>query len=196
MLPGVGPARARALGGMGIETLYDLLRHFPRDYDDRSQIKTVAMLAEGAVNTIRGFIAGEPENIAFPSKKGGKPLVMTKARLRDETGELALVWFNQPYLKTYFKKDTEYIFTGRVKQAPFRDTKQMESPDYAVSDKAYLSGGCIIPLYTTVKSLSQKIFRSYIHAALTQCREPWPDDLPGQFMRHQHGCSQHPLPRK
>jgi ATP-dependent DNA helicase RecG len=177
-LSGISPQRAKTLKAMGIETVGDLLRFYPRDYDDRCQIKTINMLNPDAVNTIRGFILFEPENVVFPSKKGGKPLVMTKARLKDETGELELIWFNQPYLKKYFKRETEYYFTGKVKQNVYR--LQMESPEISVIDEASLSGGRIVPIYTTVKSIPQKAFRTLVHRALTACKNDWPaDDLPG-----------------
>ena len=34
-LPGIGPARARSLEKLGLATVEDLLRYFPRDYEDR-----------------------------------------------------------------------------------------------------------------------------------------------------------------
>ena len=101
-LTGVGEKRAISLKAAGLNTVYDLVNHFPRDYDDRSQIKTVAELVPGAVNTIRGAIAGEPENINPPrrlpsvKKPLSRPLTITKAILKDTTGSLELVWFNQP----------------------------------------------------------------------------------------------------
>ncbi|MDR1664796.1 MAG: ATP-dependent DNA helicase RecG [Clostridiales bacterium] len=177
-LPGVGEKRYEALRGAGIRSVGDLLNHFPRDYDDRSQVKTVSMLIYGAVNTLRGHIAAEPENISFPRKNAGasgKPLIMTKARLRDETGELELIWFNQPYLKRYFKKDTEYVFTGKVDFQYGR--ARMESPEYDCGES--VSSGRVVPVYTAAaKGISQKFLRSAIHAALKNLDSEVTDDLP------------------
>ena len=41
-LPGIGPARARSLEKLGLATVEDLLRYFPRDYEDRRRFSTVA----------------------------------------------------------------------------------------------------------------------------------------------------------
>jgi len=166
-LNGVGAKRAHALNLAGIYTVSDLLNHFPRDYDDRSQIKTVGELILDAVNTIRGVVATEPEN-AILSRKNASSLNITKIAIKDHTGTLEIIWFNQPYLKKYFKKDSEYIFTGKVRTM-YGGRIQMQSPDYEPcggADNHTLSGGRIVPVYTTPKQFSQKTFRALIFQAL------------------------------
>ena len=175
-LSGVGAKRANALQAAGISTVADLLHHFPRDYDDRSNVKTIAELAPDAVNTIRGIVAYEPENADLRRKSAGaakSPMfTITKVIVKDHTGTLEITWFNQPYLKKYFKKGNEYIFTGKVSVfgahgAGGTVRLQMQSPDYeATNNGAELSGGRIVPLYTTPKQFSQKTFRALIHQAL------------------------------
>ena len=168
-LVGIGAKRAQTLRAMGINTVMDLINFFPRDYDDRSQIKTVEELIPGAVNTIRGALEDEPENINPPRRALGKrPLTITRAVLKDATGRLDLVWFNQPYLKKYFRVGQEYIFTGRVR-LDFKNRLQMESPDYEPCGETQLSGGRIVPVYTTPKGFSQKTFRALIFQALGVC---------------------------
>ena len=160
-LAGIGPGRAKLLGDMGIHNVGDLRRYFPRDYDDRSQIKTIAMLSPGATHSIRGTISAEGENIVF---RAGT--LMTKLQLQDEGGRLELVWFGRPYLKSYFKKHETYLFTGRVVENYGR--LQMESPDYEkiTAEGEALSAGRIVPLYSLPKGISQKMFRKWMRAAL------------------------------
>ena len=175
-LTGIGAKRAEALRAAGLHTVYDLINYFPRDYDDRSQIKTVEELIPGAVNTIRGTLTAEPENVNPAGKFGrtpakrpaARPLTLTKAVLKDATGYLELVWFNQPYLKKYFRVGQEYIFTGRVR-LDFKNRLQMDSPDYEPCGETQLSGGRIVPVYTTPKGFSQKTFRALIFQALGLC---------------------------
>ena len=159
------------LRAAGLNTVADLANYFPRDYDDRSQIKTVEELIPGAVNTIRGALFGEPQNVN-PSRKasGARPLTLTKAVLKDATGRLDMVWFNQPYLKKYFRTGQEYIFTGRVK-LDYKNQLQMESPDYEICSEIQLSGGRIVPVYTTPRGFSQKTFRALIFQALSLLRD-------------------------
>ena len=163
-LSGIGSGRASTLAGVGIQTVEDLTSYFPRDYDDRSEIKTISMLVPGTTHTIRGTIMSDAENISFRPKSK----VMTKLRLEDETGELILVWFGQPYLKKNFKKNETYLFTGRVCEN--YDRLQMESPEYEKieldkSDET-VSAGRIVPIYTLPKGISQKMFRKWMKTAL------------------------------
>ena len=164
-LTGVGAKRAHSLYAAGIHTVTDLLNYFPRDYDDRSQFKTVAELTPGAVNTITGTVAADPEN-AVVRRKNAPPLNITKIIIRDSTGILEIVWFNQPYLKKYFKKDSIYVFTGKVQSAYGSANIQMQSPEYALCNDNVLSHGRIVPVYTPPKQFSQKTFRALIHQGL------------------------------
>jgi len=163
-LSGVGAKRAHSLYSAGIATVADLLSYFPRDYDDRSQIKTVAELVPGAVNTIRGVVSADPENAVVP-RKGAPALNITKIAIKDGTGTLEIVWFNQPYLKKYFKKNSEYVFTGKVSDL-YSGRVQMQSPEYEPCSGDELSHGRIAPVYTTPKQFSQKTFRALINQAL------------------------------
>ena len=157
-LPGVGAKKAQALQDAGIFTAADLLEHFPRDYDDRSEIKQIAELIPDAVNTIRGIVACAPET-AKTSR-----FTITKVKIRDETGNLEIIWFNQPYMKKNFEKGGEYIFTGRIRKQGA--VLQMQSPDYEKAIENPLSAGRIVPVYTTPKQFSQKTFRKLIAEAL------------------------------
>ena len=189
-LSGVGPGRAKILRDMGIVTVLDLVNYFPRDYDDRSEIKTISMLTPGTTHTIRGIIATEGENITF--RPGGP--VMTKLLLEDETGLLELIWFGQPYLKRNFKKHETYLFTGRVVESYGR--LQMESPDYekipdgSGAESETLSAGRIVPIYTLPKGISQKMFRKWMKAALdtlevTAEEDPLPESVPKDLCTRQ-----------
>ncbi|MCL1845603.1 MAG: ATP-dependent DNA helicase RecG, partial [Defluviitaleaceae bacterium] len=183
-LPGVGAKRAHALNSVGIFTVADLLEYFPRDYDDRSKIKTVAELIPNAVNTIRGVVSREPESATFSGK-----LNITKLHIHDHTGTLEILWFNQPYMKKNFKKGDEYIFTGKVREIFGTGLfLQMQSPEYeSVVRQAHganrggvssatraleagdslLSGGRIVPIYTPPKGFSQKMFRKLVFVAVS-----------------------------
>jgi len=166
-LTGVGAKRAHSLYNAGIITVADLLNHFPRDYDDRSQIgKTVEELMPDAVNTLRGTVSNDPESATI-TRKGASALNLTKLLIKDHTGTLEIVWFNQPYLKKYFKRGGDYIFTGKVREIGGK--LQMQSPEYEACgdmEHSHLSHGRIVPVYTTPMQFSQKTFRALIHQAL------------------------------
>ncbi|MCL2203607.1 MAG: ATP-dependent DNA helicase RecG [Defluviitaleaceae bacterium] len=182
-LPGIGPKRAQLLEQAGIPTVADLLNRFPRDYDDRSELRTVESLTPGAVQTIRGVLSQLPGNVPMP-RRGAKPLTLTKAVLKDGTGTLELVWFNQPYLQKNFKAGREYIFTGAVRLG-YNGRLQMQSPDYEIAGETALGAGRIVPLYTPPPGFSQKTFRALVHQGLSKVAD-FPDDLPAA-LRERHG---------
>ena len=170
--PGVGEKRAKALHAAGIFTTNDVLEFFPRDYDDRSNIKSINELTVGAVNTIRGKIGATPVQTTVNKKSGTGSLVLVKAVIKDSTGFLEIVWFNQPYLVKNLKLGAEYIFTGKVTEfwgAAARGggvKLQMSQPDYELAGEVNLTGGRIMPVYTAPKGYSQKMFRGLIYSLL------------------------------
>ncbi|MCL2364124.1 MAG: ATP-dependent DNA helicase RecG [Defluviitaleaceae bacterium] len=184
ILKGIGPARTAALAQAGIYSVTDLLDYLPRDYDDRSEFRTVDSLMEDMVQTIRGYLHGL-ETVTKP-RRGTKAMTLTKAKLKDATGMLEMVWFNQPYLDKYFKRGMEYVFTGAVKRAP-NGVLQMTAPDYEVVAEINLGAGRIVPLYTPPKGFSQKTFRALVYQALARLddglcvEETLPDDLRVQY---------------
>ena len=170
-LPGVGPSRAKLLRDMGIEVVSDMVRCFPRDYSDRSQIKTISLLTPDATHTIRGTITSGGENIR-KSGSSGRTLFITKFLIADDTGEIEIVWFGQPYLKQTFKTGETYIFTGRVHYGGRGGRLQMDSPEYEKEAQPgdlseNLSAGRIVPLYSLPAGISQKMFRKWMKTALS-----------------------------
>ena len=92
-LKAVGPARARALARLGIDTVGDLLAHYPRRYFDRTSARAhPAACRPGQDVTVLGEVltCGERR-----TRRGGSLLTVT---LGDDTGVLFCVWFNQKFL--------------------------------------------------------------------------------------------------
>src|SRR5512142_1232672 len=96
-LPRVGPAMASRLSRLGIETVEQLLYHIPFRYDDFSLVSTIARVQPGETVTVKGTVE---KFSAFFTKTGKK---IQEARVADETGKLAVVWFNQPYLRSVIR---------------------------------------------------------------------------------------------
>src|SRR4029077_8168759 len=64
-LKGVGPARGELLAKLGVHTVGDLLFHFPRSYDDLSDIRGIGALTGGILQTVHGDIV-EMEGKSLP----------------------------------------------------------------------------------------------------------------------------------
>ena len=98
-LPGVSEQFAAALGkGLNIFTVGDLLKHYPRRYEDRTHFKPICDIKHGEAVTISGKVIGV-ENIPTRTR-----VTLTKIAVDDRTGIAFLVFFNQWFLKKQFDK--------------------------------------------------------------------------------------------
>ena len=94
VLRGIGPQKAKVLERLEIRTLGDLLRFYPRAYDDRRETRKISELIPGESACVAAMIASAP-TLAHIRK--GMDLI--KVRAVDETGVLDLTFFNQSWLK-------------------------------------------------------------------------------------------------
>ena len=93
-IKGIGEAKAKSLGKLGIATLGDLINWFPRRYEDRREIKPISQLIPGEPACVSAMIASEPK---LSHIRKGMDLV--KVRAVDDTGALDVTFFNQSWLK-------------------------------------------------------------------------------------------------
>ncbi len=171
-IKGIGAKKAQTLNNLGIFTVNDLIEHFPRDYEDRSQVKDIADLTENEENTFFALVSAVPENVHI------RKMTVTKVKLSDSTGSVNAVWYNQPFIKNALKKDEEYIFTGIYKKSGYR--REVSSPEFekAGTDKEILGGGRIVPVYPLTSGISQKVLRSLIKTTLDAVKTQLPEFLP------------------
>ena len=166
-LPNVGEQRAKKLNSMGIYTAKDLLTHFPREYNDRSNICKIKDLVLNEENTFIACVKGQGESIRV------KNITFTRIKLYDETGSVFAVWYNQIYMKKAFDEKTQYLFTGKLQKKYGK--LEVASPEY---EKAEIAIDKIVPIYPSVNGLSQKIWRKLIGEVLEQLRGQLQECLP------------------
>ncbi len=156
---GVGPTRARMLARLGIESVADLLEHFPRRYEDRAHLKPISQAVHGELETLQGVVTGVQE---LRPRRG---LVITKVGVTDGMGTAWGVWFNQPYVARQFKPGTRVIISGRVERR--YSQVQVTNPAYEVFDgEDFLHTGRIVPIYPLTEGLNARAFRSLMKSAV------------------------------
>jgi ATP-dependent DNA helicase RecG len=171
-LKGVGPVRARLLRKLGVETAEDLLRYFPRDWQDRRRLARVAELTPGETATVAGVVK---LRTTVYLRRG---LKLTKVVIDDGTGLLTGTWFNQPFMKDRFAEGQRVLFYGKVE--PYRGF-QIANPDYEVlgdGEEDQVHTGRIVPVYALTERLSQRVLRGIVHAQLARLPRDWPEVLP------------------
>ncbi|MDS1004251.1 ATP-dependent DNA helicase RecG [Clostridium sporogenes] len=118
-LKGVGSKTKEQLEKCMIFNIMDLLLYFPRDYE------FVDNYSKDKLSSKKVIIKVQVENIKRDVRtRTGK--ILTTIIFND--GEKAIVgsWFNQPYIKNYFKIDEEYVLQGILKE--YRGKLTMSNP--------------------------------------------------------------------
>lgn len=180
-LKGIGEQRQKKLEKLGIFTIADLLRHYPREYKDRSQITKIAELPLQETAVFLAQVKEEGQN----SRHGR--LIYTRMKVYDETGTVWVVWYNQPYMKNALKIGEWYLFTGKLQQKYGK--KEIPSPEYERIGENF-AGGRILPVYPSVEGLSQKMLRNLMEEALGQMRGGAQEILPAWLRQAYHLAEQ------
>lgn len=171
-LKGVGPRRAIQLEQLGIRTINDLLQFYPRRYEDRSQLKKIAEIEAGQLTSISGLVYNIQE------LKPRRGLTITKVLLKDDTGVVEMVWFNQSYKKNTLKVGLPVIAFGRVEQKGFQ--KQLQHAEVEIVNSQNSLSGKIVPIYSLAEGMNQSLVRNLVEQALTlleSLEEILPDQL-------------------
>ena len=174
-LPGIGPARARGLEKLGLVTVEDLLRCYPRSYEDRRKFSTVAA-APVDVPVCLELLVAEPPRLS----RIRKGLELVKARLVDDTGSLTATFFNQTYMKDALRPGETYIVYGKVEGPPGR--RQMTNPVCERSDRVRFTG-CILPVYALTHGISNNLLAGLARRCVDECAGQLEEVLPGPLRR-------------
>lgn len=108
LIKGVGASTSEKLERLSIETVIDLLNHYPSRYYDFTEPVKINHLKEGKTQSFVG-ITGEVKS--FFSKSGK---LITQCMVTDKSGKVLLTWFNNPYIKRLLKENTSYTIAGKV----------------------------------------------------------------------------------
>jgi ATP-dependent DNA helicase RecG len=173
-LKGVGKTLAAKLERLGIHTVGDLLRHYPRRYDDFSQVTPIRQMKPGLV-TFRGTVV----TIATRRARGRK-LQITEAIITDGTGTVKAIWFNQPFLVRQFPADTKVLVAGKLE---FRNNDlALHSPVIETDSEDSRHTARIVPVYPETEGLTSKQLRNLIMPLLPQVAG-LPETLPAEVMK-------------
>ena len=191
-LKGVGPKLAMLLRKLGIVTVRDVLEHYPRRYEDRTQLPPLMTVRPGQACSVRGRL----KKLDTRSTRGGK--VIIKAVLADDTGEIDLIWFNQPWVARELKKvEGDVVAFGMVKEGEGWRL-QMTAPEWEALDEDDDAGDFarVTPVYALTDGVGQWVIRRAAAAAVDyfsgQARDPFPEEFRRQHRLQRLGwCYRH-----
>jgi len=124
---------------------------------------TINFMPKNEFQTIKAEVLARADRRSFKRHN----FKILEVAVGDETGKIFCVWFNQPYLKEYFKVGQTFILYGKTER--YADRLQMNSPEFEIASgesEGSLNIGRITPVYTLPEGITQRAFRELIKYAL------------------------------
>ena len=178
ILKGVGPAKAKLFANLDIFTLRDLICHFPRGYEDRTKLVTIASLEVDKPACFKAVVMNHPRTNHI--RKG---LDLTKVQVADHTARLSLTFFNSRFAAENLEYGREYIFYGAV-SGDFIGYN-MTNPVFESLDSAPVTTRRILPVYPLTAGLNNAAILRAVRQALAVCDPP--QEIIPEAVRQRHG---------
>ena len=166
-LKGIGPRKAESLGRLGLFSLKDLLYFFPRGHRDYSRPTYIMGARHGDEGAFELTVRTEPKLARI--RRG---LDITTAKAYDQSGEITLTWYNQPYRKGGISAGDKIVACGRVDRS--RGVR-------LVNPAVYRELPGILPVYPLTAGVTQAMLRDAVRAALEGCIDGIEETLPGEI---------------
>lgn len=161
ILPFLTKRQESILVKSGIDSPIKLFRYFPSRYENRGEIKRICDLKEGEFTSVIGEIIGKKGRKAFKNN-----IAIVEALITDGSGNLHIIWFNQPWVEKQIEPKKKYYFFGRI--ALFQTKRgarlQLENPDFEeFLEEEVLK---IVPVYKKISIFGTKSIRDFIKRGL------------------------------
>lgn len=171
-LPGLGKRAAERFEHLGVRTVGDAARFFPRTFRDFTDVRRIADLTpDGLPQTVVGTIVSAGE-LRYGRRVRGSQAVIT-----DGSGSLRLVWFNQPWAARGLREGEQLAVSGTV--TVYRGRLQMANPpEYEPFDSAIMRPGRLMPVYPGTQGLGPRTIRRAVAAAVEALAPRLPDPAP------------------
>ena len=177
-LPGIGPAKAKALARLGLHRVEDLRGHYPLRYEDRRQIYTVRSAPVDVPCCVCAMAAEAPR-----VSRVRRGLELVKVRAVDHTGTLYLTFFNQSYLKNAIQPGVSYVFYGKVEV--LGHSRAMTNPVFEREGDGRHTG-LIMPVYPLTAGISNNVMAGMTRRMTEECPAGAEDPIP-EAVRRAHG---------
>src|SRR5262245_20010320 len=160
------------LAGMGITTVGDLLRHYPRRYIDRSSVERIGDLRIGQRATVLAHVHRTVKRLTRRRQS------MVTVTLRDGSGSLDLTFFNQPWAAGIYKEGIEVAASGTVTRYKGRlQLANLEAEILGGDERDLVHTGRITPVHRATEGITTRTIRELVFAALERL-PAIPDPMP------------------
>ncbi len=172
-LKGIGEKTEKLFHKIGVDTVGDLIRCYPRGYDVYEEAAPISELEEGRVMTVTGAIYGRIQ-------VGGSPrMQVTTLHVKDITGTLRVIWFRMPFLRTTLAGGGVVTLRGRIVRK--KDALVMEHPEIFYPPEKYEDKlHTLQPVYGLTAGLTNNAVVKAVRQAfdnLNLARETLPEEI-------------------
>ncbi len=174
---------------LGLETVDDLLSHFPRRYEDRSKFPPFPNQPTDEAVSVHGIVTDASQRFGKNRRRFFEAVVEPP----EESvlgNKIVCRWFNMPFMHKLIVSGHEVIFFGKPKMSGRRLV--MDHPDYEIINEetggSYLDAhmGRIVPIYGLASGVGQKALRGMVFSVLECLRDDEITDwLPPGSMENQ-----------
>jgi ATP-dependent DNA helicase RecG len=175
-LTGVGPRRALLFERLGLNTVEQLLRHYPRTWLDARRFVTASELRPGELLTVVGTI----RHAAALRTRGGR--TDFTASVADATGTLACYFFGQPFLARTLRPGTRVVVSGELDPLE----RRMLNPLFEVVEgdlEALLHAGRLVPVHALTRGITARGMRAAVRRALDLVAARLADPVPAAELK-------------
>ena len=176
----IPPTSRKAMATIGLNTVYDLLWHLPRRYEDWRNVRSISDALEGIELTIVAEIA----SIGVKHLRRGR--TATDAIVRDGSGSLRVWWWQQPYLARTLQPGMRVGLSGKIEirgrqlRMVSPEWERLDDPD---DDTVHV--GRLSPVYPQTRGLSNRTIRRLAHAAVRDYLPLLAESLPARVVAAQ-----------
>lgn len=173
---------ASRLEKIGIFKLEDFLYHVPARYENYSLISKIGQAQPGEVVTIQGQVVSIKNDYLRSQVPDGtrrsRFKTLQRATVTDDTGEIDLTWFNQPYLIRTIAENDRISVAGKVET--FGRKLKMTSPEFEIiaENGMTLHTGRLVPVYPETKGISSKWLRRQVYKLLQEFEKDFVEFFP------------------
>ena len=167
----IGPKYAQKLKQLNIQTLGDMLYHFPKRYVDYSTLKPINKLKYGDKVTVIGSI----QSVYKRTVKSGRTQLV-EAIIGDGSGVLKATWFNQPWIINNLKEKSQISLSGKIDQ--YLGRLVINNPEWSTLERIHLTAKGITPVYPLTAKITQNWLRLRMEEVVHQWASKVTDPLP------------------
>lgn len=172
-IKGVGEKTQKLFEKVGIYTVGDLIRYYPRGYDVYEEAIPISEVEEGHIQTVSGAVFGKVQ------VSGTRNMQVTTAHIKDLTGTIQVIWFRMPFLRNTLKSGQPVTLRGKVTRR--RNHLVMEHPElFCLPDKYDEKLNTLQPIYGLTAGLSNNTVMKAVKQALeglNLSKESLPEEL-------------------